>query len=85
MDATPSSFAKFGTSYYYRSEIVARHAHDSNVARPAELNLLFDGAGHWHGTLTPLMKRYNVLFRRRPRQKPVALTSRTLLVTAAFR
>ena len=62
LNATPSSFEKFGTSYYYRTEVAARHAHDSNVARPAELNLLFDGVGQWHGTLAPLMKRYNVLF-----------------------
>ncbi len=61
-NVTPSSFEKFGTSYYYRTEVAARHAHDSNVTHPAELNLLYDGVGQWHGTLTPLMKRYNVLF-----------------------
>jgi len=61
-DAYPSSFKKFGTSYYYRTEIAFRHAGQQNFQRPAELNVLFDGAGRWHGSDIPPALRYNVLF-----------------------
>jgi prepilin-type N-terminal cleavage/methylation domain-containing protein/prepilin-type processing-associated H-X9-DG protein len=61
-NANPSSFAKFGTSYYYRTELAERHATDSMLQHPAEVNLLFDGAGKWHGSLIPRVWRYNTLF-----------------------
>ena len=62
LGARPTSFDKFGTSYYYRTEVVATDALESTLPRPAEVNLVFDGAGNWHGTLVPWAKRYNVLF-----------------------
>ncbi len=62
LDATPTSFEKFGTSYYYRTEFAALDRGESAVQNPAQLNFLFDGVGQWHGTLTPLAKRYNCLF-----------------------
>src|SRR5579862_7669272 len=61
-NANPSSFKKFGTSYYYRTEIAAKHAGDATFQTPSELNVLFDGAGKWHGSSFPLDWRYNVLF-----------------------
>ncbi len=61
-NAYPSSFKKFGTSYYYRTEIAARHAGEQTFQRPAEVNVLFDGAGRWHGTDIPPALRYNVVF-----------------------
>ena len=61
-NANPSSFKKFGTSYYYRTEIAARHAGEQSFQRPSELNVLFDGAGDWHGTNIPPSWRYNVVF-----------------------
>jgi len=61
-NANPSSFKKFGTSYYYRTEIAFRHAGDQSFQRPSELNVLFDGAGKWHGGLLPWDRRYNTLF-----------------------
>lgn len=61
-NANPSSYQKFGTSYYYRTEIALKHAGESSFQRPSELNVIFDGAGKWHGTLLPLALRYNVLF-----------------------
>jgi prepilin-type N-terminal cleavage/methylation domain-containing protein len=61
-NANPSSYQKFGTSYYYRTELAYRHASDSSVQRPAEVNVLFDGAGKWHGSLFPPSLRYCVLF-----------------------
>lgn len=62
LDAFPSSHEKYGTSFYYRTEIAARRASESSIAVPAEINMLFDGAGHWHGTLIPMAQRYNTLF-----------------------
>jgi general secretion pathway protein G len=61
-NARPSSYQKFGTSYYYRTEIAFRRAGHATFQRPSELNVLFDGAGHWHGSLFPLMQRYVTLF-----------------------
>ncbi|HEX8236383.1 MAG TPA: DUF1559 domain-containing protein [Abditibacteriaceae bacterium] len=62
LNAFPTSYEKFGTSYYYRTEIAARRASEASFQTPASLNVLFDGAGRWHGTLLPLASRYNVLF-----------------------
>jgi prepilin-type N-terminal cleavage/methylation domain-containing protein len=61
-NASPSSFQKFGTSYYYRTEIALRHAGDQTFQTPAELNVLFDGAGKWHGSFLPPSLRYVTLF-----------------------
>lgn len=61
-NARPSSYQKFGTSYYYRTEIAARVAGEATFQRPAEVNVLFDGAGHWHGSLFPSVQRYNTVF-----------------------
>ncbi|MDF2439644.1 MAG: hypothetical protein JWN98_628, partial [Abditibacteriota bacterium] len=62
LNALPTSYEKFGTSYYYRTEIAARHASEASIEFPAEINMLFDPVGHWHGTLFPLAPRYNTLF-----------------------
>ena len=62
LDARPTSFDKFGSSYYYRTEVAALNLVDSSIARPAQTNLFFDGTGAWHGTFVPRAKRYNVLF-----------------------
>lgn len=61
-NANPSSYQKFGTSYYYRTEIAMKHAGDSSFQNPSELNVMFDGAGKWHGVLFPPTLRYDVLF-----------------------
>lgn len=60
--ARPTSFQAFGTSYYYRTELAMRRASESSIQFPAEVNLLFDGDGGWHGTLIPPARRYNVAF-----------------------
>lgn len=62
LDATPSSYEKFGTSYYYRTEIALRHAGEMTFQYPAQVNVLFDGAGRWHGSLFPSSQRYCTLF-----------------------
>lgn len=61
LDAFPSGFEKFGTSYYYRTEIPATRTNDARIIRPAEINILCDTSGAWHATLQGY-KRFNTLF-----------------------
>ena len=61
LDATPTSFKKFGTSYNYRTEIAFRHASEATFQNPSEFNVLMDAAGKWHGGLIRDKLRYNVL------------------------
>ena len=62
LDATPTSYQKFGTSYYYRTELAVVHATESTLSYPAEVNVIFDGAGKWHGSVFPPVQRYDVVF-----------------------
>jgi general secretion pathway protein G len=62
LDARPTSFKKFGSSYYYRTEVAAQDKGELAVQNLMGLNLVFDGAGNWHGTLIPRTRRYNCLF-----------------------
>jgi prepilin-type N-terminal cleavage/methylation domain-containing protein len=50
LNGRPTMFAKFGTSYLYRTEIAFRHAGDATFQNPAELNVYMDGSGLWHGS-----------------------------------
>ncbi len=73
---SPSMFKTYGSSYFFRTEIAFRSFSDSTFKLPANVNVLFDGAGHWHGdgrglrenddfaTVMSLLKgyRYNCLF-----------------------
>ena len=70
LDATPTAFQKYGTSYLYRTEIALLHtpygslmAYDAAGAahEGAEVNVLMDGNGSWHGGLLVSQKRYNEL------------------------
>ena len=65
-NAYPSSYRKFGTSYYYRTQIALEHAGETTFQYPSRLNVLFDGAGRWHGSFSPLnpeqAMRYECLF-----------------------
>ena len=63
MDAFPSCYEKFGTSYYYRTELAAIQAQEASISDPARLNLMFDATGQWHaGGLLRRDERYNTLF-----------------------
>lgn len=73
---SPSMFATYGSSYFYRTEIGFRYMSDTQFQLPADVNVMFDGAGHWHGSKGALGEndsgsvigeklfnyRYNVLF-----------------------
>jgi general secretion pathway protein G len=72
----PSLYATYGSSYLFRTEIAFRAFTQGAFQLPASINVLFDGAGHWHGsgralqtsddysTAEDLMRgyRYNTLF-----------------------
>lgn len=46
----PSMHKTYGSSYFYRTEIAFRYMSDTSFNLPADINVLFDGAGHWHGS-----------------------------------
>lgn len=74
--SVPTMFGTYGTSYLFRTEISFRSYSQSQFQLPASVNVLFDGAGHWHSgsrgldatdnvyTTFDLLRnyRYNVLF-----------------------
>ncbi len=61
LNANPTSYRRFGTSYNYRTEIAFRNAGESTFNKPAEVNVIFDAAGKWHGGVVTDRLRYNVL------------------------
>jgi prepilin-type N-terminal cleavage/methylation domain-containing protein len=69
LDARPTAFAAFGTSYLYRTQIPLLHLHygtlvayksSGSLAGPSEINVLMDGSGSWHGG-PGAQGRYDVL------------------------
>lgn len=75
--SAPTMYATFGLSYMYRTEITFRNYTQTALQNPAAINVLFDGAGHWHeaekalslqdamdGTAIEKRKkfRYNILY-----------------------
>ncbi len=74
--SAPSMFATYQSSYFFRTEIAFRAFTQTGFRLPANVNVLFDGAGHWHGagralrldddieTVFDLLRgyRYNTLF-----------------------
>ncbi len=72
LDATPTSFQKYGTSYLYRTEIPLMHTECGSLVaydpqppyaahEGAEVNVLMDGNGSWHGGARVSQKRYTAL------------------------
>jgi general secretion pathway protein G len=48
--ADPTMYAVYGSSYFFRTEIAFRYFSQSQFRLPANVNVLFDGAGQWHGS-----------------------------------
>lgn len=50
--AAPSLWAVpgYGSSYLFRTEIAFKFMTSSRFALPSDVNVLFDGAGHWHSS-----------------------------------
>lgn len=72
MDAHPSAFAAYGSSYLGRTEIVFTNRLYTDLSAydpapgctehgPAEVNVLMDACGVWHGGRAEAEKRYNQL------------------------
>ena len=72
LNARPTSFEAYGSSYLYRTELSLKHEPYSTITAydpdppyaehgPSEINVLMDGNGSWHGGLLVFDKRYNVL------------------------
>jgi type II secretory pathway pseudopilin PulG len=55
LDTAPSMFKHYGSSYFFRTEIAFRQFSDTSFELPAEVNVMFDGAGHWHGSRPMLL------------------------------
>lgn len=47
---SPSMFATYGSSYFFRTEIAFKFFQSSTFQLPSSVNVIFDGAGHWHGS-----------------------------------
>ena len=62
LEAAPTSYQAFGTSYSYQTLLSACQASDASVQHPATTAVVYDPVGYWHGSLTPIQPRYNVLF-----------------------
>lgn len=46
--SSPSLYATYGSSYLFRTEIAFKFFSQTQFQLPANVNVLFDGAGHWH-------------------------------------
>jgi general secretion pathway protein G len=60
--AHPSSYAAFGTSYMWRTELTFSRAMPELLPDPVATNVLFDGHGKWHGGSGYNARRWNMLF-----------------------
>lgn len=47
--SSPSLFATYNTSYFFRTEIAFRFFSQTSFRLPSDINILFDAAGDWHG------------------------------------
>ncbi len=47
--AQSSMYGRYGSSYFFRTEIAFKYFTQTKFNLPANINVLFDGAGHWHG------------------------------------
>jgi prepilin-type N-terminal cleavage/methylation domain-containing protein len=46
---TPTMWKTYGSSYLFRTEIAFKFYTQDHFKLPANVNVLFDAAGHWHG------------------------------------
>jgi len=47
---SPSMYAEWKTSYFFRTEIAFKQLSQTGLQNPSATNFLFDAAGHWHGS-----------------------------------
>ena len=44
-----SMYGRYGSSYFFRTEIAFKYFTQTKFKLPSDINVLFDGAGFWHG------------------------------------
>lgn len=64
LDCWPSSYERYGASYAYRTELAFRGLTTTGLDLPAQVNVLEDLVGQWHGERGQNLQkyRYHVLF-----------------------
>ncbi len=62
LNALPTSYEAFGTSYMWRTEIAFQQAMPESLHDPVWTNVLFDGHGKWHGGSGYMERRWDMLF-----------------------
>jgi len=62
MNALPTSYAAYGTSYMWRTELCFSQTMQERLPDPTAVNVLFDGHGKWHGSASYEGRRWNMLF-----------------------
>jgi general secretion pathway protein G len=50
LQSSPSLYAIYGSSYFFRTEIAFKLFTDTSFRLPANVNVMFDAAGNWHGS-----------------------------------
>lgn len=53
---SPTLFKTYGSSYFFRTEIAFKYFMQTMFQLPSNVNVLFDGAGHWHGSARAAQK-----------------------------
>jgi prepilin-type N-terminal cleavage/methylation domain-containing protein len=48
--SSPALWKTYRSSYLYRTELAFRVVSGTAIPSPANVNMMFDGAGHWHGS-----------------------------------
>ena len=59
LELYPSAFDATGMSFEYRTQLGLDGVSDTRLERPAEVNVLADMAGHWHGSTRALTAKDN--------------------------
>ena len=62
MFALPTSFARYGTSYDYRTELAVYRVSEDNLPHPSSTPISWDAAGRWHGGEPDVEWRYNLVY-----------------------
>lgn len=58
-ETSPSMHKVYASSYFFRTEIAFKLFTSTSFELPADVNVLFDAAGHWHGSTGKLTRQDN--------------------------
>ena len=51
---SPTMYDQYESSYFFRTEIAFKAFTQTRFKLPSDVNVMFDGAGHWHGSTRAL-------------------------------